>query len=66
MVGDFRVVRMSHDDRDTFTGDELPQVIRYAEWLRVVVEETYRAGRVLRRSDAATAPAAPATTPDEG
>jgi hypothetical protein len=51
MVGDFRVVRMSHDPRDTFTGDELTQVIRYAEWLRLVVEETYRAGCVVRRDD---------------
>lgn len=49
MVGDYRVVRMSHDDRDTFTADELAYVIRYAEWIRTVVEETYRLGGVVRR-----------------
>lgn len=48
MIGDFRVVRMSHDEALTFTADELPQVIRYGEWLRVVVEETYRLGAVVR------------------
>ncbi|GHH77807.1 hypothetical protein GCM10018781_52030 [Kitasatospora indigofera] len=48
MIGDFRVVRMSHDEDQTFTAAELPQVIRYGEWLRVVVEETYRLGAVLR------------------
>ncbi|MEU9094381.1 hypothetical protein [Streptomyces sp. NPDC048428] len=52
MVGDFRVVRMSHDPRDEFTVDELKHTIRYAEWIRVVVEETYRAGAVIRRDDA--------------
>ncbi|MFC9636756.1 hypothetical protein ACFTY8_48355 [Streptomyces mirabilis] len=52
MVGDFRVVRMSHDERDEFTVDELKHTIRYAEWIRVVVEETYRAGAVIRRDDA--------------
>jgi hypothetical protein len=56
MVGDYRVVRMSHDDRDTFTGDELAHVIRYAEWIRAVVEETYRLGEVVRRD--ASQPAA--------
>ncbi|TKA00309.1 hypothetical protein [Actinacidiphila oryziradicis] len=48
MIGDFRVVRMSHDEDETFTAGELPQVIRYGEWLRVVVEETYRMGAVVR------------------
>ncbi|MGH1552030.1 hypothetical protein ACRAWF_07395 [Streptomyces sp. L7] len=52
MVGDLRVVRMSHDPRDEFTVDELKHTIRYAEWIRVVVEETYRAGAVIRRDDA--------------
>ncbi len=49
MVGDYRVVRMSHDEHDTFMGDELADVIRYAEWIRVVVEETYRLGGIVRR-----------------
>jgi hypothetical protein len=48
MVGDFRVVRMSQDERDTFAAHELPQVIRYGEWLRTAVEETYRLGAVIR------------------
>lgn len=60
MVGDFRVVRMSHDERDTFTADELRQVIRYGEWIRVVVEETYRLGAVVRVDE--PAPAGPAPT----
>jgi hypothetical protein len=48
MIGDFRVVRMSHDEGDTFTADELRHVIRYGEWIRIVVEETYRLGTVVR------------------
>ncbi len=48
MVGDLRVVRMSHDDRETFTADELRHLIRYGEWIRAVVEETYRRGAVIR------------------
>ncbi|MCX4745045.1 hypothetical protein OG455_05815 [Kitasatospora sp. NBC_01287] len=48
MVGDFRVVRMSHDEADTFDADGLRETIRYAEWIRIVVEETYRAGAVIR------------------
>jgi hypothetical protein len=51
MVGDYRVVRMSHDDRDTFTGSELAHVIRYAEWIRLAVEQTYRDGGVVCRDD---------------
>jgi hypothetical protein len=49
MVGDYRVVRMSDDERETFTAADLVQVIRYAEWIRTVVEETYRHGRVIRK-----------------
>lgn len=51
MVGDFRVVRMSHDECDTFTARELRQAIRYGEWIRAVVEETYRTGAVVRAQD---------------
>jgi hypothetical protein len=51
MVGDYRVVRMSHDERDTFSGEELVDVIRYATWIRVVVEETYRHGAVVRKDE---------------
>lgn len=51
MVGDFRVVRMSHDERDLFNADELRHVIRYAEWIRAVVEQTYRLGAVVRMDD---------------
>jgi hypothetical protein len=53
MVGDFRVVRMTHDERETFTAGELARVIPYAEWIRNVVEETYRQGCVVRRDDIA-------------
>jgi hypothetical protein len=55
MVGDFRVVRMSHDELDIFSADELRQVIRYGEWIRVVVEETYRLGAVVRDDTPAVA-----------
>ncbi|MEU3900094.1 hypothetical protein [Streptomyces sp. NPDC045251] len=48
MVGDFRVVRMSHDESETFTADDLPRAVRYGEWIRAVVEETYALGAVLR------------------
>jgi hypothetical protein len=67
MIGDYRVVRMSHDERDTFTGGELTQVIRYAEWIRLVVEETYRGHCVVRKDDPVEAPqtALAATTPDQ-
>jgi hypothetical protein len=51
MVGDFRVVRMTHDESETFTGQDLAHVIRYGEWIRNVVEETYRNGSVVRRDD---------------
>lgn len=51
MVGDFRVVRMSHDERELFTVHELAHVIRYSEWIRNVVEETYRQGGVVRRDE---------------
>ena len=53
MVGDYRVVRMSHATEDIFTVQDLARTIRYGEWLRAVVEETYRAGVVLRREDPA-------------
>jgi len=59
MVGDYRVVRMSHDPRDTFTGEELIDVICYAEWIRAVVEETYRRGAVVRKDDAVLAATLP-------
>lgn len=48
MIGDFRVVRMSHDEQDVFAPADLPQAIRYGEWLRTVVEEIYRLGAVVR------------------
>jgi hypothetical protein len=48
MVGDYRVVRMSHDEGETFTGAELAHVLRYGEWIRNIVEETYRQGHVVR------------------
>ncbi|MBT2212391.1 hypothetical protein [Actinomadura sp. NEAU-AAG7] len=52
MVGDFRVVRMSHDEGDLFTGEDLVQLIRYAEWIRVIVEDTFGRGHVLHVQDA--------------
>jgi hypothetical protein len=52
MVGDYRVVRMSHEARDLFTVSELVRVIRYGEWLRAVVEETFRQGCVVRYDEA--------------
>ncbi|MBM0274284.1 hypothetical protein [Micromonospora tarensis] len=51
MVGDFRVVRMSQDESDIFTVEELRHTIRYGEWIRTVVEETYRLGAVVRLDD---------------
>ncbi len=50
MVGDFRVVRMSHDDRDTFGLDELRHVIRYGECIRAVVEQTFLLGKTVSAS----------------
>jgi hypothetical protein len=48
MMGDFRMVRLSHDPAQLFTPDELVHVIRYAACVRVVVEETLRLrGHVL-------------------
>jgi hypothetical protein len=52
MVGDYRVVRMSQDPADEFTVTELARVICYAEWIKVVVEETYAAGRIVRADTA--------------
>lgn len=52
MVGDFRVVRMGQDECDLFDADGLRHTIRYGEWIRIVVEETYRSGAVLRLDDA--------------
>jgi hypothetical protein len=52
MVGDYRVVRMSHDEDDIFNGRELAHVLRYGEWLRTIVEETYRGGCVVHQVDA--------------
>ena len=63
MVGDFRVVRMSQDDRNTFNADELRHVIRYGEWIRIVVEETYQLGAVVR-VDGPSASAFPAADAD--
>jgi len=51
MVGDLRVVRMSHDERDIFGGHELAHVIRYGEWIRNIVEETYRHHQVVRKAE---------------
>lgn len=58
MVGDYRVVRMSHDEQDLFTGPELPYVIRYAEWIRLAVEQAYRDGAVVYRDEPDTEMAA--------
>jgi hypothetical protein len=51
MMGDFRVVRLSHDPADRFTADGLVHVIRYSEWIRTIVQETFRAGGVLDTDD---------------
>lgn len=51
MMGDFRVVRMSHDPADRFTLDDLRHVLRYAAWTKDVVQETLRAGGVLEARD---------------
>lgn len=59
MVGDLRVVRFSHDAEDLFTADELVHEIRYAEWVREIVEETFRLGRLLRDDTAELAAAEP-------
>ncbi|MFE4528735.1 hypothetical protein ACFRMO_15655 [Streptomyces anulatus] len=48
MIGDFRVVRMSQDESETFTADNLRHAVRYGEWIRAAVEETYALGAVLR------------------
>jgi hypothetical protein len=49
MMGDFRVVRLSHDPAHRFTIDDLRHVIRYATWTKYVVQETFRAQGVLQR-----------------
>lgn len=49
MIGDFRVVRMSHDERDTFQAEDLRHVIKYGEWIRTVVEQTFLLGAVIRQ-----------------
>ncbi|MFL6124032.1 hypothetical protein [Actinophytocola sp.] len=49
MMGDFRVVRLSHDPARRFTIDDLRHVIRYATWTKHVVQETFRAQGVLQR-----------------
>lgn len=54
MVGDLRVVRMTHDERETFTDEDLVHAIRYGEWIRNVVEETYMNGCVVRQDEVAT------------
>lgn len=51
MMGDFRVVRLSHDEADRFDADALVHVLRYAEWVKHVVQETFRAGGILERLD---------------
>lgn len=61
MVGDYRVVRMSHDEADLFTAALFPLVIRYAEWIRVVVEEAFRQGCVVRRDEPALCQTSPAS-----
>lgn len=50
MMGDFRVVRLSHAADDLFTEADLVHVIRYAACVRVVVEETIRLGGVVLES----------------
>lgn len=50
MMGDFRVVRLSHAPEDLFTAAELVHVIRYAACVRAVVEETIRLGGVVLES----------------
>ncbi|WP_029901955.1 hypothetical protein [Nocardia brasiliensis] len=55
MMGDFRVVRLSHDPERRFAVDNLRHVIRYAQWVRLVVQETFRAGGVLELLPSETA-----------
>lgn len=50
MMGDFRVVRLSHAAEDLFTEGDLVHVIRYATCVRAVVEETIRLGGVVLES----------------
>lgn len=44
MVGDFRVVRMTHDVSELFTGEDLEHLIPYGDYLRTVLDETFRSG----------------------
>ncbi len=47
MMGDFRVVRMSHDPAETFTGADLVHVVEYSRWVHAVIEETFRCEGVV-------------------
>jgi hypothetical protein len=47
MMGDFRVVRLSHATEDLFTPADLVHVIRYSQWIRAVLEETFRRGGIV-------------------
>jgi hypothetical protein len=47
MMGDFRVVRLSHAPDDVFAAADLTHVIRYSQWLRAVLEETFAIGAVV-------------------
>ncbi len=47
MMGDFRVVRLSHAEQDVFTAADLCHVIRYSDGIRVVLEETFRLGGIV-------------------
>ncbi|MEU8178024.1 hypothetical protein AB0C14_34575 [Microbispora hainanensis] len=47
MMGDFRVVRLSHAEEDLFTAADLVHVIRYSQWIRAVLEETFRRGGIV-------------------
>jgi hypothetical protein len=47
MMGDLRVVRMGADESDRFQQADLEKVIVYAGWLRLIVQETFRAGALI-------------------
>lgn len=47
MMGDLRVVRMGADEADRFQPADLARVIVYASWLKLIVQETFRAGALI-------------------
>jgi hypothetical protein len=52
MTGDFRVVRLSHDPQEAFTGTDLIHVIRYSQWIKVILEHTFRKGGIVEAAPA--------------